>query len=296
MIKTIFKRALFFVLMLALFFVSSCKKHENIIVSDNTPPPDKTISNSTKDSYVNRVYISLLGREPDSLEFIKAKSIINKNNFSIANRKEMVDTVIGNKAEYNARVWQIARINYLNNLDTADITFYIAVYNSLLINVSYQAAWPQITIEIGRLETLKTSLTDLNSGSLNVVGLYKRCVDNNFYDMINMGTENFVVSMYSNFLFRYPTVAELNNNKLMVDGQSSQAFLQSGKNKADYLSIFFSSGDFFEGQVRELYVRYLFRQPNSAETSSKSNAFKSSLDYKALQRDILSSNEYAGVN
>ena len=260
----------------------------------NIAPPDPTVSNSTKENYINKVYISVLGREPDSVEFSSGLILLNKNNLSVANRKQLLDSVFS-KPEYNARLYQIARTDLLNSLDTADITGEIAVLNFLLTNTTYQSIWPQIQFEITRLDTLKRIPSDLKSGTINVIEMHRRCVNNSFYDQLNMGTENFVVSLFQHFIFRYPTAAELSQSSTMVDGQSSIVFLQSGKTKYEYMNIFFGSNSYFEGQVRDLYIRYLFREPTTEETSAKMALYKNSLDYKALQKEILSGNEYAGI-
>ena len=135
----------------------------------------------------------------------------------------------------------------------------------------------------------------MNAGTISVIGLQQRCAYNYFYDQINMGTENFVVSMFQNFLYRYPTDDELTQSKQIVDGFEGVVFLQTGHTKDDFLTIFFGCNNFFEGQVRDLYLRYLFREPTSVEMSDKASIYKNSLDYKALQKSILASNEYAGI-
>lgn len=282
----------YLILIISLF--NSCKKHEEVVVDGNTPPPDHTVPQATKDSYVNRVYISILGREADSTELAEAQVIINKNNFSLGNRQQLLDSVLS-RPEYIYRTYQITRENLINGTDTSQVTFYIGVYNALLTNVSYQSAWPAIKIEIDRFTAMKKIPADLISGAITIRGMYKRCIDNGFYDMINMGTENFVVSVYQNLFFRYPSTTELADAKIMVDGQPSNVLLQSGKNKTDFIDIIFNSTDYYEGTVRALYKRYLFREPTSLEMAAKTVLYKNSDDYKALQKDILSSNEYAGI-
>jgi hypothetical protein len=287
-----FRFFLFFSFLFVL--ISSCKKDEQITVPGNEAPPDYTIPNSTKENYINKVYISVLGREPDSTEFAKSFSILNQNNLSVANRKQFLDSVLATPV-YNDRLYQIAREELLNDLDTNDITLYMAVFQGLLADTVNRAFWPQITFELNRLDTLKRVSADLASDAINIIEMHRRCVNNFFYDQINMGTENFVVSMFQNFLFRYPTTSELSESKTMVDGQNAVLFYNIGRSKPDFLNIFFSSTSYFEGQVRALFVRYLFREPTSSEVSSYTVLYKNSLDYKDLQKDILSSNEYAGI-
>lgn len=290
------RKALFFCFLI--FFLFSCKKKEieniEVVTPDNVAPPDNTIPNVIKENYANKAYISVLGRKPTSSEHSQGKTILDKNNLSVADRNEMLDTILS-KSGYNQRLYDISLVNLLNNLDTAQITQFIDVFTILLTDTAYSAAWPQIQDEKTRLEILKGASGDLESGTINIIGLHRRCAYNYFYDQLNMGTENFVVSMFQNFLFRYPTDEELTQGKLMVDGFEGVLFFQSGKSKDEFLNIFFASGNYFEGQVRDLFLKYLFREPNSIEMSSKTTSFKNSLDYKVLQKEILAMDEYVGL-
>ena len=101
--------------------------------------------------------------------------------------------------------------------------------------------------------------------------------------------------MFQYFLFRYPTDEELAQSTLIVDGFEGVVFLQTGYVKNDIINIFFGCNNYFEGQVRDLYLKYLFREPTSIEMSDKATIYKNTLDYKALQKAILSTDEYAGI-
>ena len=286
-------RVLSFVLFLFIF-LSSCKKDKEVIIGNNTPPPDGTISNVVKENYVNKSYISVLGRKPDATELSAGLTILNQHNISVADRTQLLDDIFA-KPGYNQRLYDISVATLLNNLDTALITQSIVVFTLLLTDVNYQSLWPQIQIEKARLEVLKKSVADLNSGTISIIGLHRRCANNYFYDLINMGTENFVISMFQNFLYRYPTDDELTQGKQIVDGFEGVLFLQTGHVKDDFLTIFFGCNNYFEGQVRDLYKKYLFREPTSVEMSAQATAYKNSLDYKALQKAILSTDEYVGL-
>ena len=87
----------------------------------------------------------------------------------------------------------------------------------------------------------------------------------------------------------------MKQSKQIVDGFAGVIFLQTGSVKDDFINIFFGCNNYFEGQVRDLYKKYLFREPNSVEMSDKATIYKNSLDYKALQKAILSTDEYAGI-
>lgn len=273
---------------------ASCKKDKEILVDGNTAPPDGTISNVIKENYVNKTYISLLGRKPVASELSAGLTVLNQNNLSPANRIQFLDDVLS-KPGYNQRLYDIAVADLLNNLDTAQVSQMIYVFGLLLTDPQYQQQWPQIQAEKTKLELLKSSVADLEAGTLDVIGLHQRCINNYFYDQLNMGTENFVVSMFQHFLYRYPTQNELDEGKKIVDGFSGVLFLQTGNNKNDFIQIFFGSTNYFEGQVRDLYKRYLFREPTSTESAEQAADYKSLKDYQELQKFILSTNEYVGI-
>lgn len=280
---------------LTLFILAAgCKKFEEEIVPGNTAPPDKTISNVTVENYVNKTYISVLGRKPDSTEFAQGVAVLKAANLSQASRSQFLDSVFS-EPEYKDHVYDIARAELLNNQDTAEIAFWLYIFNETLKDTSQKILWDYVQQEIKRLETLRALPADFKSGTIDVIEVHHRCVNNYFYDQINMGTENFVVSMFQNFLSRYPTEAELKAASEMVDGKNMVVFLQAGGSKDDFQSIFFNSDDYFEGQVIALYSRYLFRAPSSVEMSAAAGKYRSTRDYIQLQKDILSSNEYIGL-
>jgi hypothetical protein len=283
-----------FLLLVTAIALSSCEKKGEVVVKNNEPPPDATISNVTINNYVNRVYISVLGREPDSTERTHGFNILRQNDVSAASRSQFLDSVF-TKPEYYDHLYDLARIDLLNNLDTSEITLYIAIFTPLLSDSAYVFYWDGIKNEIARLKALQRVPADLHNHVIDVTGMNRRCVNNYFYDQINMGSENFVVSVFQHFLSRYPTINELNNGVLMVNGGVGNLFLQSGQSKDDFLNVFFSSADYYEGAIRLLYKRYLFREPNSVEMNAATRSYQSSKDYIKAQKDILSANEYIGI-
>ena len=200
-------RIFHFFLFISVLFVS-CKKDKEITIDGNTAPPDGTIPNVVKENYVNKAYISVLGRKPSATELSAGISILNQNNLDSTGRSMMLDDIF-TKPGYNQRLYDISVSTLLNNLDTSQISQNILLFGLLLTDSNYIAYWPQLQIEKTKLESLKASVADLNAGTLNIIGLHQRCINNYFYDQLNMGTENFVVSMFQHFLYRYPTDEEL---------------------------------------------------------------------------------------
>lgn len=274
--------------------LSSCKKTIEETIPNNTPPPDHTIANSVYENYVNKVYITVLGRKPSDTEFEQGKNILYKNYLSSDNRKEFVNGVLA-KPGYYERNYTIIRNDFLNSLDTAEITTQKLIFSFFLTDTTYKPLWAALNYEIRRLDSLQKIPALFSATGINIIDVHQRAVNNYFYDQLNMGTENFVIACFQHFLFRYPTVAELAGGKTMVDGSSSALFLQSGKSKDDFIRIFFSSDNYYEGQVHDLFRKYVFRDPSSEEMSALSAAYKKSKDYKSLQCSVLILDEYVGI-
>ena len=282
------RNLLFFVLI-----ISSCTKIEDVIVGGNTHPTDPTIENTVIENYVNKLYISTIGREPTKIEFDDNFETLREVNLSQQSREIVIDKVL-DKAEYFNNLFKIESANILNGVDTAMINERYYLYKYFLMNASgFDSIY--IGYEFERLSVLKQALPDFNAGIITNTELYKRMVNNNFFDEINMGTENFVVAMFQHFLLRYPTGAEVENAKTMVDDGNATVFFETGNGKDDFISIFFSSDEYYTGQTSILFNRYLFRNPSSEESVNYSLDYINTDDYKSLQRRILSTNEFIGL-
>ena len=283
---------------LLLFFILSCSKTElqvkDVGINGNVPPPDHTIDSSEISIYINKAYINLTGREPSPAEKSDALSVLRQHNFSTDDRRQFVNTLFA-KDEYLSNLYNVANNEFLRSLDSSEIELTIFQLNYLLSQPQNAPFYGYLHFELYRIDTLKTVMDLMRASSMDYRGMLSRMTNNYFYDQINMGSENFVVSTYQNFLFRYPSNAELLAGKTMVDGNTSTVFLKTGKSKYDYIHIFFDTDDYYEGQVRFIFKKYLFREPLSAEIYLYSAIYKNSNDYRELQRAVYTSDEYAGI-
>ncbi|HQU99634.1 MAG TPA: hypothetical protein PLO59_00685 [Bacteroidia bacterium] len=281
-----------FILLMALFFVA-CNKDETEIVKNNTAPIDSTINITIVETYINRSYISLLGRKPDSAEFSNAFQTLKQNNTSVAQRNLFIQSIF-TKTDYNKQLFDINHIDLLNQVDTNEFEDKIMLFNFLLTDSTYAPFWSVFTLELNRIFNLQNAIAKLQQNQISIQQLHMVMVDNYFYDQINMGALNFVTSLYQHFLRRYPTVQELDAGIDMVNDKPATVFQQNGSNKNDFIFIFFNATDYYEGQVRDLYLRYLFREPTTAEMVTLTNQYKSQKNYKNIQQYILTSDEYLG--
>lgn len=278
----------------ALLFINSCGKTEDVLIPNNQPPPDSTINNITKENYVNRLYISVLGRKCTDEEYGEANVILVNNKLSIDSRKQVFD-IVAAKPGYYERLMKIAETDFLNSADSSLFSYQMGLYQQYLGDITHQSEWAAINYEAPRLQLLIDAVADMESGETNVIGMHRRCVSNYLYDFINMGTQNFVISIYQNFFRRYPSQSELDAGVACINGHSATVFYQVADNKELYLDLFFASDNYFEGQVRDLFTRYLYREPTSEEQGYYTERYKSNQNYKSLQRDILTLDEFVGL-
>ncbi len=281
-------------LLLFMFAFAACKKSEIEQIAFNEPPPDGTISNVTIENYITRTYILTLGREPDSVEFNTALTLLKTTNLDSASRQEFLEVIFDN-ADYRPHVYDENRIDLLNNVDTAEFSNWIIIFNFFLQDTTYQLQWPYFQYEIDRLEELQNAFYEYVNDSIEIDELQRRMCNNYFYDQINMGSANFVISTFQQLINRNPTSVEQQSGIAMVDGNNAVLFLQTGSSKNDYLDIFTHSSDYFEGQVVFLYQKFLNRPPDSIEMSEGTLKYSTTGDYTAVQRDILSSDEFIGI-
>ena len=275
---------------LLVLVMSACTKYDVQEDLGNNPGPDHTITEESKIGYINRLYITLLGKKPDTAQSNKALAQlnVNPNNFGI--RKSLVLDITQDSV-YVLKLWEDARGEVLDGVDTAYIKneYDYAVDNFNNTTGNSKLYWQEQMQLLGALLTIPA---ELEAETISVKEMYKRAVHNSIYDEINMGTENFVVSVFQNFFYRYPTLNELDEGKKMVNGSQAVLFLQTGKSKQDFIDIVFNSTAFYEGQIMRLHQKYLFRQPTSTELSTQTQAFEQHGDFKDLQTDLLASDEY----
>ena len=256
-------------------------------------PPDNTIENTTIETYINKLYISIIGREPIESEFTTDFTTLREADVSQESREIVIDGIL-NKDEYTGNLFKLECEHLLLGLDTADINLNIYVLNVLLTTAQgLELLYFEDALE--RMLKLQEVLPGLGDGTISNMEMHKRMVNNNMYDEINMGTENFVISMFQSFFGRYPTTSELENGKLMVNDNNSSVFFIPGNGKEDFINIFIESDEYFTGQTNILFNRYLFRDPTSEESINYSLDYINSQDYKLLQRRILSTNEFIGL-
>ena len=274
--------------------IASCTKNEDKIIPGNTPPPDNTLPTGLKVNFINKSYIGLLGREPSDLEYNEALNALNSNNFNEDSRSTVISDILEND-EFYTRQFEIANNEMLNGLDTFEVNDVIYTFSLLLTQPQYEPFYEQIQSELDRLILYKSIPTLLSNGQLSIQGMHRICINNYFFDQLNMGSLNFVIATYQLFLLRNPTEFEKTEGVKIIDGFTGILFLQEASSKNEYLDIFLNSNDYAEGQVKQMFNRFLFRSPNTEESVYFTQLLKQNLDFKILLVNLLKSDEYAGI-
>ena len=299
------RKSLLLVLILSAFF--SCTKketiyvneHENQIIDGNTPPPFSAVNTLQIQNYVNKSYIDLLGREPNETELETQSNLLKNNGLGDSGRETLLNNLI-NTDEYYTRFFDIYRRSYLNGVlesQIEEVLFTLEFFYDQYVNSpdpALQLVAQLILVEIGKMEDLQNATDDYQFGTININGFMARMINNEVYNEINMGSENFVIAAFNNLLKRNPTAAELERGITMVDGQAAQLLLQDGTNKEDFVNIVTSNLEFYEGLTFDIYNTLLARDPSSVEMNESTLNLSANSDFQAIQKIVMKSEEYAG--
>ncbi|MEI7803117.1 MAG: hypothetical protein WCI97_10755 [Bacteroidota bacterium] len=246
--------------------------------------------------YINKLYVDLTGGEPDSVELQNQFAYLKTNELSVTARTIIADQLL-NAPEFYSRLFDLTSADMTNGIDTSDIhdeinQFYSFIYYDSING--YPQNIPYYNYEINRMVSVYTSANDLLNNTISLREFYRLFMDNYFYDQVNMGTENFVKGSFDDFYLRIPTTSELQLASDMVDGAPSTLFDQSGSSKTDYENILVNSPEFTEGFIRKCYRQYLLRNPTSGEMGLATQAMNVSMDWKAMIKNLVVTDEYAG--
>lgn len=277
-----------------LLLSTACTKVETQIVKGNNPPQDSTIDNVLKDNFIQKVYIDVIGRTPTNLEKIGARTVIDKNNCSKENRDNLISQLMA-MADFKDHLYNIDNAGLLKSNSDMVIGYYITYYAGLMNDSSQKAAHNGYVEDVNRLKILRRTYQNFLTDSIDLVEVHKRMTFNPLYDALIGGEYAWANASFPYFLMRKPTTDEMTNIYYMFSGFQGQLFLKSGTSKSEYINIFFESNEYFEGQIRSVYLRYLFREPTAAEVASLTPIYKKDHNITDLLKNIFLSDEYLGV-
>ncbi|MEX0810770.1 MAG: hypothetical protein WD048_01050 [Chitinophagales bacterium] len=285
-----------------LMLLGSCAKeekkevYEDLILKGNPVPSYSGVTGLQIKNYINKTKIDLLGEQPTEAEFSQWMDFLIEEELSDSSRAVMAANFMGDMRYYD-RFFEWNSANMLEAINYAIIDTQI----SELEYVIYLQYANGDTLEAQllekeniKLQLLRDAAAELRNENIDVSEFYTRMVNNDFYDEINMGTENFVIATFENLAGRLPTQYELQNGKAMVDGDLAILFLENGNTKDDFMEIFMHSEAFYQGIVQLQFDFLLARNANASELETLLPILKDQGDIRPVQTFILSTDEYAG--
>ncbi len=281
-----------FVGMVLLIFCMSCKKVDTQVISGNKPADDSTIDNVLRDNFIHKAYLAIVGRTPTELEKIGARTIIDKNNCSVGSREELLNILFA-APDYKENLYNVDNSTLLASSSADVINYYIIYYSGLAKDSTNPQAY-MYKQNVDRLYFLKSAPRNFFNDSIDLVELHKRMTYNVLYDNLNGGLYNWTLTAFPYFLKRKPTESELSNSYLFIQGMEGKILLKTGNSMDDMVNIFFNSDEYFEGQVRNLFLKNIFREPTNDELHSMSVVYHKDHNYIKLQKSIYLSNSFLG--
>lgn len=283
----------------ALLFASCAKDdiiHEDLIIDGNEPPDITGVSIVEVHNYVNSLYIDLFGRTPTSEELDAAAETLIDAGYDSLSRLEIVDDMMSNW-EYMKNFNLLISQQYLVDIDSMSMQYQIDYWEyviDLYTDAGDELEVAYYTWELNRLVALTTAHVEYANGDIDINTYFRRYLDNYYYDQVNMGSLNFVISVFTNMFHRYPTDDEEESGVAMVDGATEQLFLMDGSSKGDFMDIMTTTPEFYQGLIISAFTSFLARNPTASEVEYFSQLLLSGEDYNAIKKTILIGEEYAG--
>ena len=125
-------------------------------------------------------------------------------------------------------------------------------------------------------------------------GLCSHLMNNGIYDIINMGTFNFVNAAYDDVLGRWPNQSEFDSAYAIVDkNEPKVVFNRVAQNKSEFINALVDSDAFFDAQVRWWYFQYVRDEIEPTYLYSLLMQYKKDGNLEQVQRNILTLDKYA---
>lgn len=286
--------------------LASCAKEEDL-VPDNDAPYYGEVSDVVIRNYINRCFIDLIGREPFDTEMEAWLINLKSGELKVEVRETMLvnlqsDTsfVEGDgsyKLAYYNRIYEQKKARFIEAASNAEIDEIRGPIASGIISDSINGNWEAVAAAremVAHLDAVKAAELDYLNGTITINVVCARMLDNAVFDQINMNTFNMVNAAFDNLFFRFPTGAEFTAGYNMIEyNQPGIIMGQGGQNKSEFVNILTESNAFYEGMVIWAYQTLLARTPTTLETEKVMQYLLEDHDLQRLQREVMSTDEYA---
>ena len=276
-------------LILLSLLLASCAR-DNIVPVDKLPA-DSTITQIELENYINKTHIALLNRKPTQAELTQSLQQLDVDRY---NRSIRDTYVLGIQDLDRSKwaIWQFLSDRILDGIDTTQVRESADIFQYRVDNSGTQNEKDYWQWLLDRTNNNLVALEGWYNQDSTYNSLVGWMVRMPIYDEINMGTENFVVSIYQHYYHRYPTDHELTQASKMVDRQWGLLYGVNGNSKADFLNIFLNQGEFQQGLIINAFESYLNRIPTTIESDKHHHHLNNGWDYLKLQRYLLTSSEF----
>lgn len=297
-------------------FLFSCKKEtETVVFQNNNVPEYSEIPTILVENYVNRMFIDLIGREPTDQEMSAEVSSLEAASLSMEARTSLADKLMNSTAfmegdssyshAYHQKFYDDNKARFIDGASESEV--YEAYYLYYYISVQDSMTGNMLAYEINRMEANKmldviNTKYQLRNGLINAGEVCKRMCYNSIYDDINMNTFNYINATFDDLFFRFPTDAEIDEAFEPIEQVPSTEdpdltgylFGEVFSNKEEYIALLTRCDEFREGLIRWVYFSLLNREPTTPETVVMLSRLGNNYDIKAVQKAIVSTDEYAG--
>jgi hypothetical protein len=290
--------------------LTSCKKQDPEVLSNNTIPDYSAVPTILIQNYVNRLYIDLIGREPTDSEMNLDVQFLQDGELSTESRLVLITKLMTEeninisgssyKESYYSKFYNDQKSLFLNGAAEADLfgDYYRLVSIAQLDSMNNDQIGYQVNLlEANKMKAVMDSREELKNGNILCNEMSRRMMFSYTYDEINMGTFNFINASFDNSLGRFPTTAELDGASNAIENNiSGGLFGVVISSKNDFLNVLTNSYEFKEALVRRTAQSLLARESTSVEAVSFMALLGNNFNITSVQQSILSSDEYAGFN
>jgi hypothetical protein len=278
-----------------------------VIRNNNKPPKYSEVSTIMVENYVNRLFIDVLGREATDIERNQFVLALRKGKLNFNTRDSIVKTLqfdtiyrVGDSSyrkAYTTRIYNICKSRFLEGAADMDISqrssnLGFAIYVSQLDGDSI-AMFSAINQKKYYDRVLKSNYWfSRKSISYNQVCEYM--LNNGIYDLINMGSFNFVNATFDDVFGRKPNIEEFNRSFQIIEKNNPQfIFNRVISNKNEFCEGITSASGFYEAEIRWWYFQLIRREINSTLLYPVLAQYLKDKSIENMQRTILISDEYA---
>jgi hypothetical protein len=297
-------RNLLFLIFLSL---AACTKENIIIVPDNDPISYANISRLKIESYVNRLYIDLIGREPLKSELAAQVLMLQENELSRASRETLISYLMNDRTEregdgsyqeaFTLNLYNLAKIRCLEGVADEEIQQQIGIARFGARIDSLEGNWDAYYKKqesIRRYQQVLDTRSFLLHEQIDYHQAFAAMVDNGIYDRINMNTFNFVRAVYDELLFRLPSEQEFETAfRIIEQNIPGTVFGKFAADKNEFIEAMIESTAQFEGMMIWAFQTYLNRPPAPAELVTFLPTYIQSRDIRMIINEIAVTDEYA---